>query len=122
MKDKLLKWIHIAELYYYDHLTQAEIAKRLGVSRSSVSMALTEVRKLGLVQIKIQKPYSNKEYVAASLTKKFRLKTCQVIAATGKNESSLYQMILRSAAERLSPYWKKAIRGGSPAKISVFSF
>ena len=96
MKNKILKLIHIAELYYYDQLTQAEIAKKLGVSRSSVSMALTEVRKLGLVQVKIQKPYSNKEYVAVSLAKKFHLESCQVIAQTGKDEAAFLQIDRKS--------------------------
>lgn len=45
-----------AQLYYLDELTQAEIARRLGTSRASVSRLLSEARRLGIVRIEISPP------------------------------------------------------------------
>jgi DNA-binding transcriptional regulator LsrR (DeoR family) len=45
-----------AELYYQDHLSQQQIADRLGVSRSTVSRMLQVARDQGIVQIEIRRP------------------------------------------------------------------
>ena len=45
-----------SRLYYLDDLTQAEIARRLGTSRESVSRLLSEARRQGIVQIEISPP------------------------------------------------------------------
>jgi len=47
-----------SRLYYLDDLTQAEIARRLGTSRASVSRLLSEARRQGIVQIEISPPES----------------------------------------------------------------
>ncbi|MEU8248046.1 sugar-binding domain-containing protein [Nonomuraea sp. NPDC048916] len=45
-----------ASQYYLEDATQADIAKRLGVSRATVSRLLTEARKHGLVEIRVHRP------------------------------------------------------------------
>ncbi len=45
-----------SRLYYLDDLTQAEIARRLGTSRASVSRLLSEARRQGIVRIEISPP------------------------------------------------------------------
>jgi DNA-binding transcriptional regulator LsrR (DeoR family) len=45
-----------AELYYQDHLSQQQIADRLGISRSTVSRMLQLARAQGIVRIEIQRP------------------------------------------------------------------
>ncbi|TDD44771.1 MarR family transcriptional regulator [Nonomuraea terrae] len=47
-----------AQQYYLEDATQGDIAKRLGVSRATVSRLLTEARKQGIVEIKVHKPAS----------------------------------------------------------------
>ena len=49
-----------AAQYYLDDATQADIAKRLGVSRATVSRLLTEARRQGMVEIRVHRP--NKEF------------------------------------------------------------
>ena len=44
----------VAELYYKDGLTQAEIGKRLGLSRQTIVSYLRQGKKLGIVEIKIK--------------------------------------------------------------------
>ena len=45
-----------AELYYQDHLSQQQIADRLGISRSTVSRMLQDARAQGIVRIEIKRP------------------------------------------------------------------
>ncbi|GLW07583.1 transcriptional regulator [Microtetraspora sp. NBRC 13810] len=45
-----------ATQYYLDDATQADIAKRLGVSRATVSRLLTEARRQGMVEIRVHRP------------------------------------------------------------------
>lgn len=45
-----------AELYYHDHLSQQQIADRLGISRSTVSRMLQLAREQGIVHIEIRRP------------------------------------------------------------------
>ncbi|TDD26488.1 sugar-binding transcriptional regulator [Nonomuraea diastatica] len=47
-----------AQQYYMEDATQGDIAKRLGVSRATVSRLLTEARKQGIVEIKVHRPAS----------------------------------------------------------------
>ncbi|MEO3801041.1 sugar-binding domain-containing protein [Nonomuraea sp. B1E8] len=47
-----------AQQYYMEDATQGDIAKRLGVSRATVSRLLTEARKQGIVEIKVHRPTS----------------------------------------------------------------
>ena len=45
-----------AQLYYASHFTQAQIAQRMGVSRSNVSRMLKEARAQGMIEIRIHPP------------------------------------------------------------------
>ncbi|MBB6546620.1 sugar-binding transcriptional regulator [Nonomuraea rubra] len=45
-----------AQQYYLEDATQGDIAKRLGVSRATVSRLLTEARKQGIVEIRVHRP------------------------------------------------------------------
>lgn len=122
MKDRIAKLIHIAELYYYDQMTQAEIAKKLGISRSAVSMALTEAREAGLVQVKIQSPDQNQKHIAASLVKKFRLKSCYVISLSKLDPAQAVCQVAQAAWQRLLPCWQKGNLVGISCEGLCFSF
>lgn len=50
----------VASLYYEQDLTQAEIAKRLNISRPQVSRLLAEGRQEGVVKITIHYPLKHK--------------------------------------------------------------
>ena len=46
----------VAQRYYLEDLTQEQIARRLGVSRSQVSRMLKEAREQGIVEIRVHHP------------------------------------------------------------------
>jgi deoxyribonucleoside regulator len=73
-KEKLLKVIEAAKLYYLLDYNQNDIAKELGVSRPTVSRFLQLAKQEGIVDIKIMDPTEDVENLSAQLEQKFGLK------------------------------------------------
>ncbi|MGM0168506.1 hypothetical protein IGI39_004261 [Enterococcus sp. AZ135] len=71
--------IKIACLYYEDGLTQAQIAKIIGVSRSLVSKLLLDAREQGIVEITINSKNEYTSKLERSLEAVYGLKTAMVI-------------------------------------------
>ncbi|MFD1536489.1 sugar-binding transcriptional regulator [Nonomuraea guangzhouensis] len=69
-----------ASQYYLDDATQADIAKRLGVSRATVSRLLTEARRQGIVEIRVHRPATLEEGpLAAEVAEALRLKRVHLV-------------------------------------------
>ncbi|GGO65315.1 sugar-binding transcriptional regulator [Nonomuraea cavernae] len=69
-----------ASQYYLEDATQADIAKRLGVSRATVSRLLTEARKHGLVEIRVHRPSALEEGpLAAEVAAALRLERVYLV-------------------------------------------
>jgi len=79
--DGLLLLADVAGWYYLDDLTQEQIARRIGVSRSNVSRMLKEARERGLVEIRIHHPLRTVPALAARLRDELGLAECLVLAA-----------------------------------------
>jgi deoxyribonucleoside regulator len=79
-REKLTKVIEAAKLYYLLDYNQNEIAKKLGVSRPTVSRLLQQAKSDGIVQINILDPTEDVENLATQLEQKFNLK--KVIVAS----------------------------------------
>jgi deoxyribonucleoside regulator len=71
--------VQAAKMYYIGGLTQEKIAKELGISRSSVSMMLSEAKDFGIVEITIKDPKNNVKEVADQFVDRFGLKDCLII-------------------------------------------
>jgi deoxyribonucleoside regulator len=69
----------IAQLYYEQDLDQAEIAKRKGVSRSSISRLLTEARELGVIEFRINFPIRRHQALEEQLANYFGLESVSVL-------------------------------------------
>lgn len=65
--------VRCAWLYHDEGLTQAEISKRFGVSRSTVSRALTEAESLGIVRVIITEPLPEAMRLETALKQRFGL-------------------------------------------------
>lgn len=69
-----------ASQYYLDDATQADIAKRLGVSRATVSRLLTEARRQGIVEIRVHRPATLEEGpLAAEVAEALRLQRVHLV-------------------------------------------
>jgi DNA-binding transcriptional regulator LsrR (DeoR family) len=73
-----------AAQYYLDDATQADIAKRLGVSRATVSRLLTEARRQGMVEIRVHRPSSLENGpLAVELADALRLRRVYLVPKVG---------------------------------------
>lgn len=71
--------LRATRLYYKENLSQDEIAKKLGTSRSNVSRMLADARRLGFIEIKIVEPSAKLEPVSTQLQNLLSIKDVQVI-------------------------------------------
>ncbi|MFP7295635.1 sugar-binding transcriptional regulator [Neobacillus niacini] len=95
--EKLSKVIEAAKLYYLLDYNQSEIAKKLGISRPTVSRLLQQAKSEGMVQIKIMDPTEDVESLALQLEKKFNLKKV-IIASIPQFENHIIKNYLGEKA------------------------
>lgn len=74
--------VQVAELYYQQGLLQADIAKRLSVSRSTISRALQHARDAGIVEIKIHIDRVKTQQLELALRREFELTEVRVLRDT----------------------------------------
>ncbi|MGV8908824.1 MAG: sugar-binding transcriptional regulator [Propionicimonas sp.] len=74
--------VKAARLYYLEDRSQGEVAKELGLSRSSVSRILTAAREQGVVEIRIHAPgvISQVPQLEEALRRKFGVEWATVVA------------------------------------------
>ncbi len=70
-----------ARLYYLEGQSQADIATRMGTSRSNVSRMLTEAQKQGIVEIRINDPAGRVGELEDELAARFGLREVRVAHA-----------------------------------------
>jgi len=107
-KEDLL--IEIATLYYYDGLTQREIAKRFSISRSNVSRLLTEARNRGIVEIKVKQKIPLDYNLQKEIRSRFSLKDVKILKFYGLD----YQEMLRKLGTIAARYLKTILN-----KVSI---
>lgn len=80
-RDDRLDLADIAQQYYLEDMTQEQIARRIGVSRSNVSRMLKEARDRGIVEIRVHHPLRTSPALRAALLNAFELADCLVLGA-----------------------------------------
>lgn len=73
--------LRVARMYYLDHATQNEIARRIGYSRPTVSRLLAEARRRGVVSVNVSHPLEQVLAAEKQLIQRFGLKNA-VVAST----------------------------------------
>lgn len=92
----------IAQAYYEENLTQAEIALRFGISRIKVSRLLTKARNDGIVRISIVIPGKSSAALERRLEAEFGLDEAVIAGGAGPDYELVIQAVGRAAAEYLS--------------------
>ena len=82
-RERISLMVDIASMYYYEGLTQNEIAQRLGMTRLRVNRLLQEAKEQGIVRIEIVNPITNSAEVAAQLAALYRLRDVVVVPVMG---------------------------------------
>ncbi|MBP0725054.1 sugar-binding transcriptional regulator [Bacillus sp. RG28] len=99
-KQRLI--IDAARLYYESDLSQQEIAKKLGVSRPTISRLLQQAKELGFVRIEIMDPMENNKELARKVKSKYGLHTVLVCNSPINDDNEIIQFIAKRAAELLN--------------------
>ncbi|SHI14090.1 sugar-binding transcriptional regulator [Sporanaerobacter acetigenes] len=101
-KTKERKLAEIAYMYYIDEMSQNQIAKEYGISRSMVSMMLNEARTKGIVRIEIKDSELYCFDLQRKMEKIFGLKKAIIVPRLSKNEDGLITQLADGATEYLS--------------------
>lgn len=106
--------VKVSRLYYFEGQTQAEIAKKIGVSRPVISKLLNKARETGIVEIYIKDENAHTVELEHRLEKKYQLKEAIVVPAAGRDP----EMIKHSLGKAASFYISKNINGKKSLGIS----
>ena len=84
MTDRSELLARVASLYYEQNLTQADIARGVGISRSTVSRLLHEAKESGIVEITVHYRWKTAPGLSRQLAERFSLRNVQVLAGQGR--------------------------------------
>ncbi len=91
--------VKVAEMYYLDGLKQEDIAKQLQISRSLISMILTEAKEVGIVEIRVHNPMLNNEELAREVESQFKVKKCIVVPTVVQDAGTIRKLVAQRASE-----------------------
>jgi deoxyribonucleoside regulator len=94
-KSKIL--VEVAKLYYHHQLSQQIIAKKIGVSRPTVSRLLQQARDVGIVKIEITDSAEIGTQLESALINKYKLKNA-VVVPNGTDDDKIIKKRLGKAA------------------------
>ncbi|PSL42022.1 DNA-binding transcriptional regulator LsrR (DeoR family) [Planomicrobium soli] len=99
--------VKVSKLYYFDGQTQAEIAKKIGVSRPVISKLLNKAREIGIVEIYIKDESAHTVELEHRLEKKYNLKEAIVIPTADLTT----EMVKQALGKAASVYVSKNLQG-----------
>lgn len=119
--DDIRLIVKIAQLYYEQDMTQAQIARELGIYRTTISRLLKRGRDQGIVTIAINYDYNENLWLEQQLKQAFGLKEAVVIACDSEQEDEHLSMMGLHGAQLLERLlepgdivgfsWGRAVRG-----------
>lgn len=105
-KEEKKQLVKIAKMYYFEELTQAAIAKKIGVSRPLISKMLQKAKNEGIVKIIIDDDRSDVTGLEQRIAKRFALSDAIIVPTENMNES----FVLHALGKAASQYVSKALR------------
>ncbi|MBN1642194.1 MAG: sugar-binding transcriptional regulator [Anaerolineae bacterium] len=100
--DDDVTWLlKIAKAYYEDGLTQAQVGKRLGISRVKVSRLLQQARDKGIVQITVVAPEPTTSRLERGLELAYGLDEAIVVAPSRPDSQTVIRELGAAAAQAL---------------------
>ncbi len=100
-------YVKVAIMYYDEGMTQAEIAKKLGVSRSLVSKMLIDAREAKIVEIFINSQSVYTTTLERELEQRFGLQDAVVVDTVGLTSLETRRRISRMAANYVESYIRR---------------
>ena len=100
--------VKVAQMYYLDGLKQEDIARQIGISRSLISMILTEAKERGIVEITVRDPFLNDEELSKKLSSFQPATRFTVIPTSSRDATARRKLVAQRGADLLS----RTLRGG----------
>ncbi len=94
--------VKVANLYYFDGQTQAQIASKMGVSRPVISKLLNKAREMGIVEIYIKDENAHTVELEQQLEKAYGLKEALVVPAANLGTDMIKHALGKAAASYVS--------------------
>ena len=91
--------VKVAQLYYVRGMKQEEIGKELQISRSLISMILTEAKEVGIVEINIRNPMLNNDELSEEFQKIFGLRKCVIVPTAVQDLDNLRKLVAQRAVD-----------------------
>jgi len=104
----------VASLYYDQELTQEDVARRVGVSRSKISRLLKEARKEGIVEIVINYPWRTATLLEREIQERFQIPYVSVLVSQGR----AYEEVLWGLGNLAARYLEGILSPGVSLGIS----
>ncbi len=99
--DDIRLIVKIAQLYYEQDMTQAQIARELGIYRTTISRLLKRGRDQGIVTIAINYDYNENLWLEQQVKQKFGLKDVVVVSGNDEDEDIQLAMMGLHGAQLL---------------------
>jgi DNA-binding transcriptional regulator LsrR (DeoR family) len=109
----------VAELYYLEDKDQAEIARKIGVTRSMISRMLKEAREKGIVEIRVHRSVHSEYDLENALVEQFHLKGVLVISSPRVSAQPALEHLGNAGALALKRHLKPGITLGISWGTSV---
>lgn len=91
----------VAGMYYVENLTQDQVSKKLGYSRSMISRLLTEARETGVVEIRINHKVMRNYKLEQQLIRTFSLNDARILSRGTMDEATMLRYLGSVAASYL---------------------
>jgi len=114
MTERTERLAQVASMYYEQDLTQDEIARRVGTSRSTVSRMIQEAREEGVVEITVHYPWKTVPELEDGLVSRFGLRQARVLLGRGRP----YGEILRGLGVLAARTVESVLVAGTTLSIS----
>lgn len=99
--DDIRLIVKIAQLYYEQDMTQAQIARELGIYRTTISRLLKRGREQGIVKIAINYDFDENLWLEQQLKQKFGLKEVVVVSCCEEEEEECLKLMGTHGAQLL---------------------
>ncbi len=94
--------VKVAQMYYLDGLKQEDIARQIGISRSLISMILTEAKERGIVEITVRDPFLNDDELSRLLAGHYPRTAFTVIPTSSRDAAARRKLVAQRAADVLA--------------------
>ena len=91
--------VKVAQMYYESGLKQEEIASQLQISRSMISMILTEAKEVGIIETRIRNPLLNNNEISDQLKSQFSPEDCIVVPTAIHDVNILRKLVAQRAID-----------------------